>query len=127
MSSATASPRRGTPSRILRAADVNAGRFWAFVDVGGADECWPWLGTVAPNGYGLFRIGGRRGLGKFGAHRVAFALDRGAAPAELVCHSCDNRPCCNPAHLFAGSSAVNIVDAIEKGRMVERWRPRAVA
>ena len=122
MPAASQIPRRGRPRRPLLAEQINADRFRSFVAIGGADECWLWQGTLAPNGYGLFRVG----EGKFGAHRVAFAIEHGAAPVGLlVCHSCDNRQCCNPSHLFAGDSAVNILDAVEKGRMVERWRPRA--
>ena len=33
-----------------------------------------------------------------------------------ICHTCDNRLCCNPAHLFVGSSSDNIVDMWRKGR-----------
>lgn len=31
-------------------------------------------------------------------------------------HACDNRPCCNPAHLFEGTQKDNIADMIAKGR-----------
>jgi hypothetical protein len=31
-------------------------------------------------------------------------------------HSCDNRPCCNPGHLFEGTQRDNIADMITKGR-----------
>lgn len=40
-------------------------------------------------------------------------------PAGLsVLHKCDNRPCCNPLHLFCGTQQDNIADCIKKGRKV---------
>lgn len=44
-------------------------------------------------------------------------MHKGAIPpGYLVCHSCDNPPCVNPEHLWAGTDRDNTMDKINKGR-----------
>ena len=87
-------------------------RFWSKVDKRGPDECWEWTGgsVSAASRYGRLKVDGRLLL----AHRVAFLYHNGWEPR--VRHSCDNPPCCNPAHLLAGDQFSNMRDMLERGR-----------
>jgi hypothetical protein len=64
------------------------------------------------------RVSGKRGRRIALVHRVAYIVTRGEIPMGLyVCHKCDNRKCCNPAHLFLGTQLDNIRDARSKNRL----------
>lgn len=98
---------------IPELTDADRDRFWSKVDIQDQDDCWPWLDFLSvKNKYGVFYISAV----KFLAHRVAYSLALGNPRSKLVCHSCDNPSCCNPEHLWLGTSLDNILDMIAKGR-----------
>lgn len=83
----------------------------------GPESCWPWIGSVSIWGYGKFHYQGEW----TNAHRAAYEAIHGTVSPDLVvAHSCDNRLCCNPAHLSAVPQQENIHDMMRKGRA--KWQ-----
>jgi HNH endonuclease len=83
------------------------------------DSCWWWRGPILNSGYGSY--GGSSDKGPRSAHRKAYTLFRGPIPTgKDVCHTCDNRLCVNPDHLWIGTMKDKIHDMMKKGRLVPR-------
>lgn len=115
------------PSQTIK---TPAERFWQKVDKAGPDECWLWRGgqknpgrkrspsSIAKGRYGIFSID-TQNKRMITAHRAAWIIANGREPrpSEDVCHTCDNRLCVNPAHLWVGTRKQNMADCKAKGRV----------
>jgi hypothetical protein len=82
-------------------AKNNLEDLWKQVMKRGKDECWPWMGRIDKDGYGVWDWNNRSAR----AHRLAFfsanniLLETGVE----ILHSCHNNACCNPKHLSRGT------------------------
>lgn len=91
-------------------------RIYKFIDKKGEDDCWEFIGCRNSDGYG--RIGTTPSKNE-SAHRIIYKLEKGDIPkGNVVMHTCDNPPCCNPKHLILGTQNDNIQDMVSKQRHV---------
>lgn len=107
---------KGEPLRFIlghraRVPHPIAELLWPRIDVREPDECWLWTGHRGHYGYGRIHRGS---VPRF---ILEEKLGRDLLAGEVVRHTCDNPPCCNPAHLIPGTQADNSRDAKERGRV----------
>lgn len=81
--------------------------------------CWNWIGATGSDGYGRIRSGGRA----VQATHVALGMAGKTQPSDrpYACHTCDNKRCVNPSHLWWGTASDNMRDMHEKQR---HWASR---
>lgn len=85
--------------------------FWSKIKK--TNTCWIWQGSPGGTGYGQFGFNGKLNY----PHRFSYELHKGLIPKDLfVCHSCDNKLCVNPSHLWLGTLQDNHSDMMKKGR-----------
>lgn len=87
--------------------------------------CSVWTRARNSRGYGVIYMHGKVRL----AHRVAFYEQRGRWPREdaVIDHTCNNKPCVNPAHLRELENWQNLrrahpVGTAKQERRREAWR-----
>lgn len=91
--------------------------FLSKVNIKDGDVCWNWKASLMNSGYGQFLYTREGKTKNISAHRMAFQLFKGEIPSGMqVNHTCDNKRCVNPIHLYIGTQSENLYDAVNRGR-----------
>ena len=112
---------KGKPiNQLSRYEKSTEQRFLGKFQTQGIHDCWNWTAAILPGkngGYGAFKVGADCIMNTIRAHRYSYFYHFGINPRRrCVLHTCDNRKCVNPNHLFLGSRADNADDMCKKGR-----------
>ncbi len=111
---ADAYPKKILPHLEGKIGALRLMRFWSKVDVRGPDECWEWQASLHTSGYGRFKIASYQMVS---ANRMALISHRREEPEGMMAlHTCDNRKCCNPHHLYFGTHDDNMRDKVDRQR-----------
>ena len=98
-------------TRIIRVKSISEYQKNVTINENG---CHVYNGTLNKQGYAEPRIDGKL----MRLHRAAYAHTYGPLPRPdhlIVCHSCGNRACINPRHLYLGTTKDNARDMVLHG------------
>jgi len=89
-------------------------RIFNRIEVDPVTYCWEYTRGLNSDGYGCIDIHNKT----FRVHRIMYEYIYGDIPADrpLILHRCDNRKCCNPMHLYAGTNRNNMDDMVSRNR-----------
>ena len=79
-------------------------------------DCVEYFGGLGSTGYGVFWLNGK----SQNAHKASYILNVSEVPTgKWVLHTCDNKKCINPEHLYLGDRKQNTIDAVARNRMAK--------
>lgn len=93
-------------------------RYWGGFAERDFGKCWNWQ-MAKSSGYGVLRVSGKTER----MHRFAGYIAHGDGGDLYACHSCNNRACVNPFHIYWGSHQDNMKDAQVCGANANKLTP----
>lgn len=103
--------------------------FWNNMEGAAIDSCWiPTTKNETEKGYKQVKRHGAPQRAHVYAYQISWLNNTKdqfdfnfrkelVKKCEVICHSCDNPPCCSPFHIYRGSQGQNIREAVLKGNM----------
>jgi hypothetical protein len=69
--------------------------FWLQVNIKSANDCWNWIGKINSD-HKIFKYNKKL----YTSSQLVWFLTYEEVPDSMIFHSCNNKICCNPKHLF---------------------------
>ena len=95
-------------------------RIWSHIEK--TDTCWLSKYSIKSTGYTDIGISKNNTTKMYGFHRLMLFWSDQSKTAEfadwkkwLACHTCLNKNCVNPAHLYWGTVSDNAIDSVNDG------------
>lgn len=79
------------------------------------DTCIRWPYGKNTYGYGMIQVGAKL---KQATHVILAMSSRPVPKGFMACHTCRNRDCVNPNHLYIGSAKSNALDMVTDGTLL---------
>jgi len=86
----------------------------------GLTACWETCACLSSSGYGQIMVDRKQ----WNTHRFSWWLHNGCPDLSVfekkhILHECDNKRCCNPAHLRLGTPTENALEAVQRIRKIK--------
>lgn len=103
--------------KLDRVLNTDKNRFLSYVSLPNENGCMIWMGVIGNCGYGQFFLLNKKAIRP---HRLSYKYFKGEFNENLfICHTCDNKKCVAPDHLFVGTPKENMTDMINKKRDIK--------
>jgi len=102
----------------MNISNIDKQKYLSKIVVGTNEECWNWRGNLDIDGYGVITLSNNK---SYKAHRICYILSNNKIPTHKLKHSCKNRKCCNPKHIYVNDVPTRFWSKVDIKKENDCW------